>query len=167
MPQYARGHGKVPGQRQLAPSQREALRQVLGNRSVVITGAPGVGKTTLIHSLLTIVRAKKIRCFLTAPTGRAAKRLNEATGLEAKTNHRLLEGKRQAKPCVVGGELVLKLEDEWRSDRGKAASPQPSRGGAVGGTVRREWFTATGVLREAWTIVVNAEPPSERATETG
>jgi exodeoxyribonuclease V alpha subunit len=45
----------------------------------------------LIHSLLTIVRAKKIRCFLTAATGRAAKRLNEATGLEAKTIHRLLE----------------------------------------------------------------------------
>jgi len=78
-------------QKQLAASQREALRQVLGNRLVVITGGPGVGKTTLIHSLLTIVRAKKVRCLLTAPTGRAAKRLSEATGLEAKTIHRLLE----------------------------------------------------------------------------
>lgn len=78
-------------QKQLAESQREALRQVLGNRLSVITGGPGVGKTTLIHSLLTIVRAKKVRCLLTAPTGRAAKRLTETTGLEAKTIHRLLE----------------------------------------------------------------------------
>jgi hypothetical protein len=85
--------GLVRGQnaKQLAPSQRQALRQMLGNSLVVITGSPGVGKTTLSHPLLTIARAKKIRCFLTAPTGRAAKRLNEATGLEAKTIHRLLE----------------------------------------------------------------------------
>ena len=61
-------------QKQLAESQREALRQVLGSRLAVITGGPGVGKTTLIHSLLTIVRAKKVRCVLGAPTGRAAKR---------------------------------------------------------------------------------------------
>jgi exodeoxyribonuclease V alpha subunit len=78
-------------QKQLAASQREALNQVFGNRLTVITGGPGVGKTTLIHSLLTIVRAKKVRCLLTAPTGRAAKRLSETTGLEAKTIHRLLE----------------------------------------------------------------------------
>jgi exodeoxyribonuclease V alpha subunit len=78
-------------QKQLAESQREALRQVLGSRLAVITGGPGVGKTTLIHSLLTIVRAKKVRCVLGAPTGRAAKRLSEATSLEAKTIHRLLE----------------------------------------------------------------------------
>jgi exodeoxyribonuclease V alpha subunit len=77
--------------KQLAESQREALRQVLENRLSVITGGPGVGKTTLIHSLLAIVRAKKVRCVLCAPTGRAAKRLTEATGLEAKTIHRLLE----------------------------------------------------------------------------
>src|SRR5438270_10337522 len=78
-------------QKQLAESQREALRQVLGNRLAVITGGPGVGKTTLIHSLLTIVRPKKVRCAMAAPTGRAAKRLSETTGLEAKTIHRLLE----------------------------------------------------------------------------
>src|SRR5947199_1315466 len=78
-------------QKQLAESQREALRQVLGNGLAVMTGGPGVGKTTLIHSLLTIVRPKKVRCALAAPTGRAAKRLSEATGLEAKTIHRLLE----------------------------------------------------------------------------
>src|SRR3954453_20212413 len=78
-------------QKQLAESQGEALRQVLGSRLAVIKRGPGVGKTTLIHSLLTIVRAKKVRCVLGAPTGRAAKRLSEATSLQAKTIHRLLE----------------------------------------------------------------------------
>ncbi len=51
----------------------------------------GVGKTTLVNSILTILRAKNLRITLCAPTGRAAKRLSESTGLEAKTVHRLLE----------------------------------------------------------------------------
>ena len=75
----------------LAPSQREALKTVLANRVVVITGGPGVGKTTLVNSILMILRAKGVKCLLCAPTGRAAKRLTETTGLEAKTIHRLLE----------------------------------------------------------------------------
>src|SRR6202008_946901 len=60
-------------------------------RVVVITGGPGVGKTTLVNSILMILNAKKVKCLLCAPTGRAAKRLTETTGLEAKTIHRLLE----------------------------------------------------------------------------
>jgi exodeoxyribonuclease V alpha subunit len=55
------------------------------------TGGPGVGKTTLVNAILLILRAKKVRCRLFAPTGRAAKRLSETTGVEAKTIHRLLE----------------------------------------------------------------------------
>jgi exodeoxyribonuclease V alpha subunit len=75
----------------LAPSQREALKTVLTSRAVIITGGPGVGKTTLVNSILLILRAKKVKCLLCAPTGRAAKRLTETTGMEAKTIHRLLE----------------------------------------------------------------------------
>ena len=75
----------------LALQQKEAIRQALVNRVLVITGGPGVGKTTLINSLLKILRAKKVKCLLAAPTGRAAKRLFESTGIESKTLHRLLE----------------------------------------------------------------------------
>lgn len=75
----------------LAPTQLDALKLALSSRALVITGGPGVGKTTLVNAILLILRAKKVRCLLCAPTGRAAKRLAETTGVEAKTIHRLLE----------------------------------------------------------------------------
>ena len=75
----------------LAASQRAALSQALANKVLVITGGPGVGKTTLVNSLLKILGAKAVSVALCAPTGRAAKRLAESTGLIAKTIHRLLE----------------------------------------------------------------------------
>ncbi len=76
---------------QLADSQKAAVRLALSSKILVITGGPGVGKTTLVNSILTIMSAKGVKPLLCAPTGRAAKRLSESTGLEAKTIHRLLE----------------------------------------------------------------------------
>jgi exodeoxyribonuclease V alpha subunit len=75
----------------LAASQRDAIRQAMTQKALVITGGPGVGKTTLVRGILEIFLAKKKRVSLCAPTGRAAKKLAEATGREAKTIHRLLE----------------------------------------------------------------------------
>ena len=75
----------------LAESQREAVTLALSSKLLVITGGPGVGKTTLLNAILRILRAKGARVALAAPTGRAAKRLAESTGLDARTIHRLLE----------------------------------------------------------------------------
>jgi exodeoxyribonuclease V alpha subunit len=76
--------------RVLSPSQRGAVAQVLANKVTVITGGPGVGKTTIVTSILHVLQAKGMRVLLCAPTGRAAKRLSEATGVGAETIHRLL-----------------------------------------------------------------------------
>ncbi|KAB1073035.1 SF1B family DNA helicase RecD2 [Methylobacterium planeticum] len=75
----------------LSPSQVEAVRLVLGSRLCVVTGGPGVGKTSTLDSILRILTANCVRVILAAPTGRAAKRMSEQTGLEARTIHRLLE----------------------------------------------------------------------------
>jgi exodeoxyribonuclease V alpha subunit len=75
----------------LAESQVTAIRLALKSKVVVMTGGPGVGKTTIIRGILRILAAKGTELLLCAPTGRAAKRMTEATGFEAKTIHRLLE----------------------------------------------------------------------------
>ncbi len=75
----------------LAAGQRQAIQAALMQRMLIITGGPGVGKTTIINTVLMVLRAKGIKPVLCAPTGRAAKRMGESTGLEAKTIHRLLE----------------------------------------------------------------------------
>lgn len=96
----------------LAACQGRALRLALTSRLAVITGGPGVGKTTLLNSVLKILAVKSVRCVLCAPTGRAAKRLAESTGLEAKTIHRLLEprpggGFRRDENAPLEGDLFV------------------------------------------------------------
>ena len=76
---------------QLAPQQQEAVKMAAHHKVMVITGGPGVGKTTVVDAICKIMQAKKLNVVLAAPTGRAAKRMSEATGLAAKTIHRLLE----------------------------------------------------------------------------
>ena len=100
-------HGRIPWERpdfekilpwveaqtglQLSPSQESAIKTVLSSKVSIMTGGPGVGKTTVVNSILRIVRTEHLQVILCAPTGRAAKRLSETTKLTAKTIHRLLE----------------------------------------------------------------------------
>jgi exodeoxyribonuclease V alpha subunit len=75
----------------LAENQAKAVRCALENKIMVITGGPGTGKTTIINAILKIFSELRIKILLAAPTGRAAKRMSEATGHDARTIHRLLE----------------------------------------------------------------------------
>ena len=70
---------------------------MLSSKLAVITGGPGVGKTSTLDTILRILVAKGVRVALAAPTGRAAKRMTEQTGMEAKTIHRLLEIESEAR----------------------------------------------------------------------
>ncbi|MDR0631128.1 MAG: ATP-dependent RecD-like DNA helicase [Holosporales bacterium] len=79
----------------LADRQREAVHAAVTEKLLVITGSPGTGKTTIIRAILEILSKVTPKIVLTAPTGRAAKRMSETTGRNAKTIHRLLE-------CVNG-----------------------------------------------------------------
>ncbi len=75
----------------LADAQRAAIDAVMRNTIAVITGGPGTGKTTIINTIIKIMEEQGKKIALAAPTGRAAKRMSEVTGVEAKTIHRLLE----------------------------------------------------------------------------
>lgn len=76
---------------ELAENQRKAVREAVSKGILVITGGPGTGKTTTIKTIITLFEKKGLKVLLAAPTGRAAKRMQEATGRDAKTIHRLLE----------------------------------------------------------------------------
>lgn len=76
---------------ELAEAQRRAIAASVTAKVLVVTGGPGTGKTTLVNGIISILEKKGRRILLAAPTGRAAKRMAEATGREAKTVHRLLE----------------------------------------------------------------------------
>ena len=75
----------------LAESQSAAVRLALASKVLVVTGGPGVGKTTIVNAILRILAAKGASLLLCAPTGRAARRMTETSGFEARTIHRLLE----------------------------------------------------------------------------
>ncbi|MGN1326724.1 MAG: ATP-dependent RecD-like DNA helicase, partial [Clostridia bacterium] len=76
---------------ELSEKQREAIENINENNVCIITGGPGTGKTTIIKAIIELYKKHGMKAVLCAPTGRAAKRMTEATGEEAKTLHRLLE----------------------------------------------------------------------------
>jgi exodeoxyribonuclease V alpha subunit len=76
---------------ELAPEQRQAVEQAARRQVLVVTGGPGVGKTTIVRAILAVLARAGVVVRLAAPTGRAAKRMTEATGVDASTLHRLLE----------------------------------------------------------------------------
>lgn len=91
----------------LSPLQREAVTRAVRDKVLVVTGGPGTGKTTLVKAVITIMEARGSKVLLCAPTGRAAKRMSEATGKEAKTIHRLLEYSPQQRAFVRTKENPL------------------------------------------------------------
>lgn len=93
---------------ELSPEQKSALRCALASRVTVITGGPGTGKTTLLRSLLVALAEVGLKPTLAAPTGRAARRLQEASGRDAKTIHRLLEYSPESGGFVRGREFPLR-----------------------------------------------------------
>lgn len=95
---------------QLAAQQRKALAVALTSKVMVLTGGPGTGKTTLVRGIVKIFLRKGLRLQLAAPTGRAAKRLSEATGQEAKTVHRLLEFSPRERGFARGVDNPLSLD---------------------------------------------------------
>ncbi|HZF49366.1 MAG TPA: ATP-dependent RecD-like DNA helicase [Polyangiaceae bacterium] len=98
----------------LAPAQRAAVEEAATHKVLVITGGPGVGKTTIVRAVLALLDRARITTRLAAPTGRAAKRMSEATGREATTLHRLLEWdpkqrsflRRKGRPIEAGALIV-------------------------------------------------------------
>ncbi len=94
----------------LAEPQREAVRRAMTGRVMVVTGGPGTGKTTIVNAIVKILERKGTRILLCAPTGRAAKRMEETTGREAKTIHRLLEYNPGRQLFERGGRFPLEAD---------------------------------------------------------
>jgi exodeoxyribonuclease V alpha subunit len=94
----------------LAPAQRAAVKGAAEHKLIVVTGGPGVGKTTIVRAILDVMKRAHLDVRLAAPTGRAAKRLFEATGHEATTLHRLLEFDPRAGGFQVGEQKPLEAD---------------------------------------------------------
>ena len=94
----------------LAPKQVEAVKAAVSEKTVVITGGPGTGKTTIINLVIKIYREMGARILLAAPTGRASKRMSETTGYPSRTIHRLLEYSPQKGGFIRNPDYPLEVD---------------------------------------------------------
>lgn len=156
----------------LSDSQKDAVRVALESKVVVITGGPGVGKTTLVNSLLRIIRAKQADVLLCAPTGRAAKRLSESTETDAKTIHRTLEfdpatfGFKRGRDNPLDADLVVvdeaSMVDVVLLNRLLAAIPDRAALMIVGDV---DQLPSVGPGAALADIIASGEIPTVRLTE--
>lgn len=107
---------EADGDISLDPIQREAVTEALRNGLLIITGGPGTGKTTIINTIIRFFESEKMDILLAAPTGRAAKRMTEATGYEAQTIHRLLELSGAPEDSGVSGKFERNEENPLEAD---------------------------------------------------
>lgn len=146
---------------ELAEEQRRAVEQAARSPLLVVTGGPGVGKTTIVKAILSVFDRAGVVTRLAAPTGRAAKRMSEATGKEAATLHRLLEFdpktgafKRDAKKPVDAGALIVdesSMVDVWMADALTQAVADGARLVLVGDVDQLPSVGPGSVLRDAIT----------------
>lgn len=138
---------------ELAPEQRLAVERAARCPLLVVTGGPGVGKTTIVKAILRVFDRARIPTRLAAPTGRAAKRMSEATGREAATLHRVLEYdpktstfKRDARHPLDAGAIVVdesSMVDVWMADALTRPSPTARASSSSGtSTSSRAWGRA-------------------------
>ena len=157
---------------ELAPAQRQAVQMAAQHKVLVLTGGPGVGKTTIVRAILSLFAEAKLVVRLAAPTGRAAKRMSEATGREAVTMHRLLEfdpksrtfARRNGRP-LEGGAVIIdeaSMLDLALADALLQAVSDDARLVLVGDVDQLPSVGPGAVLRDA---IASGEVPTIRLTE--
>jgi exodeoxyribonuclease V alpha subunit len=157
---------------ELAPAQRAAIERAAESKVLVITGGPGVGKTTIVRAVLSLFESVKMDVKLAAPTGRAAKRMGEATGCDATTLHRLLEFEpreraflRHRNRPVEAGAIVVdeaSMLDLQLADALLQATPDDARLILVGDVDQLPPVGPGAVLRDA---IASGEVPTVRLTQ--
>ena len=156
----------------LAPAQRAAIELVARAPFSVVTGGPGVGKTTVVRAILSLLETARLRTVLAAPTGRAAKRMAEATGKEATTIHRLLEvdprkqkfTRDRDRPLDIGALVVdeTSMVDVPLAHALLSAVPTGARVVLVGDVDQLPSIGAGAVLRD---VIDSGVVPTVRLTE--